>query len=466
MVPAQKILDTAREVKADLIGLSGLITPSLEEMSHVGARCSARLHPAAADRRPTTSRAHRAEDRPALSASRRGLGEGRQPRGRRGAVAGVAGTARRFKADRGERLRRNPRTPSQPRRSRAAGVAGEGARAENADGDWANYCATRPKQPGLRPVFDDYPLAELMPLHRLDAVLQTWELAGRYPAILDDAVVGEAREACWPTRRRCWKRSSTKMVAGEGGDRPVPGRIPSATTSLRPRADEGSPRKRCHRHFPTLPEERAQSALHFLRQQDRQSRSNARTSAGRFHRAEGQRQGGLDRRVRGHRRASASRKKARRALRGRPRRLQRHPVEGPRRPPGGSLAEWHAPARAHRVLGLRRRRGAGGRGDDRRKYRGIRPAPGYPACPEHSEKATLFDMLDAPGNAGMSITESFSDAAGGVGVGLVFQPSAQPVLRGRAGLRRNRSRITRGAMGRQPRAGERWLAANLDYDPE
>jgi 5-methyltetrahydrofolate--homocysteine methyltransferase len=85
----------------------------------------------------------------------------------------------------------------------------------------------------------------------------------------------------------------------------------------------------------------------------------------------------------------------------------------------------------------------------REEYRGIRPAPGYPACPEHSEKATIFRLLDAERNAGMALTESFAMTPAASVSGLYFShPRSQYFVVGR---------VTR---------EQRWLAPNLDYDPD
>ena len=99
------------------------------------------------------------------------------------------------------------------------------------------------------------------------------------------------------------------------------------------------------------------------------------------------------------------------------------------------------------------------------RYRGIRPAPGYPACPEHSEKGTLFDLLDAPAHAGMSLTESFAMLPTAAVSGYYFShPQSQYFVVGRL----SREQVTDYARrkGVDRAQAERWLASNLDYDPE
>ncbi|WP_302622138.1 vitamin B12 dependent-methionine synthase activation domain-containing protein, partial [Xanthomonas graminis] len=99
------------------------------------------------------------------------------------------------------------------------------------------------------------------------------------------------------------------------------------------------------------------------------------------------------------------------------------------------------------------------------KYRGIRPAPGYPACPEHSEKKTLFALLDAERNAGMSLTESFAMLPTAAVSGYYFShPQSQYFVVGRLGKEQVADYARR--KGVPLLQAERWLASNLDYDPE
>jgi 5-methyltetrahydrofolate--homocysteine methyltransferase len=98
-------------------------------------------------------------------------------------------------------------------------------------------------------------------------------------------------------------------------------------------------------------------------------------------------------------------------------------------------------------------------------YRGIRPAPGYPACPEHSEKATLFALLDAGANAGMQLTESFAMLPTAAVSGYYFShPRSQYFVIGRVSKEQAEDYARRKGVTLQQ--AERWLAANLDYDPE
>ena len=99
------------------------------------------------------------------------------------------------------------------------------------------------------------------------------------------------------------------------------------------------------------------------------------------------------------------------------------------------------------------------------QYRGVRPAPGYPACPEHSEKATLFRLLDAGNNAGMTLTESFAMLPTAAVSGYYFShPQSQYFVVGRVSKEQVEDYARR--KGATLAQAERWLASNLDYDPE
>jgi 5-methyltetrahydrofolate--homocysteine methyltransferase len=99
------------------------------------------------------------------------------------------------------------------------------------------------------------------------------------------------------------------------------------------------------------------------------------------------------------------------------------------------------------------------------KYRGIRPAPGYPACPDHTEKATLFTLLDATRNAGIELTESFAMYPASAVSGWYFShPESQYFVVGRITKQQVEDYARRKAWTLAE--AERWLAPNLDYDPE
>ncbi|RZA22042.1 MAG: methionine synthase [Lysobacteraceae bacterium] len=443
MVPAQKILDTARDVGADIIGLSGLITPSLEEMSHVAREMQRQgftvpLLIGGA----TTSRAHTAlkidphYKSPTIwvkDASRAvGVAQSLVSAELRGPFVDAA-------ANDYAEIRQRHRNRGDAKRL----VSLEKARAQKFDGGWPGYDPPAPKQPGVH-VFDDYPLAELLPLIDWTPFFNTWELAGRYPAILDDAVVGaQARELFADARAMLSKIVDGKWLRAKA----VIGLFPANSLGDDVIVDvDGTP-----------------TTLHFLRQQvDKPVErpdfcladfiapkdSGKQDWIGAFAVTAGL---GIDEHVArfeaDHDDYNAILLKA----------LADRLAE--------TLAE-----RMHQRVRTESWGYAAGESLDvdaiiEEKYRGIRPAPGYPACPEHSEKATLFHMLDVDRNTGMRLTENFAMTPASSVSGWYFShPGSQYFVVGRVSKEQAEDYARRKGVGLAQ--AERWLAANLDYDPE
>ncbi len=205
MVSAQVILDRAREENADLIGLSGLITPSLEEMSHVAREMQRQgFEIPLLIGGATTSRAHTAlKIDPHYSAptvwvkdASRAVGVAQSLISRDLRQAFVAAND----ADYAE-IRARHRNRGDAKRL----VSLEKARAQRFDGDWDTYTPPAPRQPGIR-VFGDYPLQELIELIDWTPFFQAWELAGKFPAILSDDIVGTQASELYRDARRMLKR--------------------------------------------------------------------------------------------------------------------------------------------------------------------------------------------------------------------------------------------------------------------
>ena len=153
-------------------------------------------------------------------------------------------------------------------------------------------------------------------------------------------------------------------------------------------------------------------------------------------------------------------------VRGGQRRLQRDHAEGARRPPRRGVRRAAARARAPRVLGLCARREASPTRElIAEEYRGIRPAPGYPACPDHTAKGPLFRLLDAERNAGMRLTESFAMLpAAAVSGFYLSHPESSYFAVGKIGRDQVEDYARRSGM---PLAeAEKWLAPYLAYEPE
>ncbi|MFT4197057.1 MAG: methionine synthase [Pseudoxanthomonas sp.] len=473
MVPAQVILDKAREVGADLIGLSGLITPSLEEMGHVAREMQRQnfdipLLIGGA----TTSRAHTAlKIDPHYAAptvwvkdASRAVGVAQSLISKDLRAAFVAAND----ADYAE-IRARHRNRGDAKRL----VSLEKARAQKFDGGWADYTPPAPKRPGLH-VFDDYPLAELVDCIDWTPFFSAWELAGKFPAILDDEIVGTQASELYRDARAMLERIvrekwlTAKAVFGlwsansVGDDVEVVVRDPGPGTrdpekpEVTPACAPASPGSR-------VPSPGSRLLLHFLRQQvdkpaDRPDfcladfiapkDSGKQDWIGAFAVTAGL---GIDAHVA---RFEASHDDYNAIL------LK-------------ALADRLAEALAERLHQRVRTEFWGYATDEvldnealiAERYRGIRPAPGYPACPEHSEKATIFRLLDAENNAGMSLTESFAMLPTAAVSGYYFShPGSQYFVVGRLSKEQVADYARR--KGVALAQAERWLASNLDYDPE
>ncbi|MBB6337390.1 5-methyltetrahydrofolate--homocysteine methyltransferase [Xanthomonas arboricola] len=466
MVSAQVILDRARAENADLIGLSGLITPSLEEMSHVAREMQRQgFEIPLLIGGATTSRAHTAlKIDPHYTAptvwvkdASRAVGVAQSLISRDLRQAFVAAND----ADYAE-IRARHRNRGDAKRL----VSLEKARAQRFDGDWDTYTPPAPRQPGLH-VFDDYPLQELIELIDWTPFFQAWELAGKFPAILSDEVVGTQASELYRDARKMLrtivaeKWLTPKAVFGlwpanAVGDDVVVLTEP-AESGIGNRESQGDASAPDHSRF-SIPH-----SLHFLRQQvdkpvDRPDfcladfiapkSSGKQDWIGAFAVTAGI---GIEPHVArfetAHDDYNAILLKA--------------------------LADRLAEALAER-LHQRVRTEFWGYVEDEtldnealiaERYRGIRPAPGYPACPEHSEKRTLFDLLDAERHTTMTLTESFAMLPTAAVSGYYFShPKSQYFVVGRLGKEQVADYAKR--KGITVALAERWLASNLDYDPE
>ncbi|WP_313213902.1 methionine synthase [Stenotrophomonas acidaminiphila] len=442
MVPAQKILDTARAENADLIGLSGLITPSLEEMSHVAREMqrqgfSTPLLIGGA----TTSRAHTAlKIDPHYSAptvwvkdASRAVGVAQSLISQELRGAFVAANDADY-AD----IRQRHRNRGDAKRL----VSLEHARGQRFSCDWAQYAPPVPAQPGLH-VFEDWPLQDLLPFLDWSPFFSAWELAGKFPAILDDEIVGAQASALY--------RDARAMLDTIIKEKWLTARAVFGLWPANSRGDDV---------VVSLPD--GQATLHFLRQQvDKPAErpdfcladfiapedSGRQDWIGAFAVTAGI---GIEPHVArfeaDHDDYNAILLKA--------------------------LADRLAEALAER-LHHRVRTGYWGYAADEaldnealiaERYVGIRPAPGYPACPEHSEKRTLFALLGAEG-IGMSLTESFAMLPTAAVSGYYFShPQSQYFVVGRVSREQVADYARRKGVDRAQ--AERWLASNLDYDPE
>ncbi|PPJ42610.1 MULTISPECIES: methionine synthase [unclassified Pseudoxanthomonas] len=443
MVPTQKILDTARAENADLIGLSGLITPSLEEMTHVAREMQRQgFETPLLIGGATTSRAHTAlKIDPHYKAptvwvkdASRAVGVAQSLISRDMRTAFVAAND----ADYAE-IRERHKNRGDAKRL----VSLEKARGQKFDGGWADYVPPVPRQPGLH-VLEDYPLDELVDCIDWTPFFNAWELFGKYPAILTDDVVGtQASELYRDARAMLAKIVEERWLTAKA----VFGLWPanSIGDDVELQADGTAERLHFLRQQVDKPVERPDFCLaDFIAPKD----SGRQDWIGMFAVTAGI---GIDTHVArfeaDHDDYNAILLKA--------------------------LADRLAEALAERLHQRVRTEFWGYVADETldnealiaEKYVGIRPAPGYPACPEHSEKGTLFRLLDAGANAGMSLTESFAMLPTAAVSGYYFShPQSQYFVVGRVSKEQVADYAKR--KGVEIAQVERWLASNLDYDPE
>ncbi|MDR2871196.1 MAG: methionine synthase [Xanthomonadaceae bacterium] len=447
MVPAQKILDAARAENADIIGLSGLITPSLEEMTYIAKELqrqgfSVPLMIGGA----TTSRAHTAlkidphYDAPTIwvKDASRSVNVAQSLISKDLRETFVAANS----ADYAE-----IRTRHHNRGDAKRLVSLSKARAQRFDGDWTHYTPPVPRVPGLT-VFEDYPLTELVKFIDWTPFFQAWELGGRFPAILDDPHVGQqagdlyrdARAMLHTVITENWLRA--KAVLGLW-----PAHSVGDDVMVMPDLSGEHERTRLHflRQQVDKPAERPDFCLaDFIAPQD----SGKRDWIGAFAVTAGI---GIETHIA---RFEAAYDDYNAIL------LK-------------SLADRLAEAFAEHLHQRVRREFWGYAADEalnnedliNEKYQGIRPAPGYPACPDHSEKAVLFRLLNAEEHAGMQLTESFAMLPTAAVCGYYFShPRSQYFVVGRLSKEQIQDYAKR--KGVDVAQAERWLASNLDYDPE
>jgi 5-methyltetrahydrofolate--homocysteine methyltransferase len=443
MVPADRILDAAVEHKVDIVGLSGLITPSLDEMVFVAGEMQRRgfsipLLIGGA----TTSKTHTAvKIEPAYRAGSTTyvLDASRAV----GVVSGLlsAGEKDRIEAEtRAEYARvREQFGRAQEAKTRTPLSA---ARASRYPIDWQSYAAPRPSFIGAKPV--SIGLAELVPYIDWSPFFAAWELTGRYPAILDDDIVGEAARSLHADALAMLETMvAERWVEAKG----VVGFWPANADGddIVVWTDE------------TRTTERAR--LFTLRQQMAKGEGRANLALADFVAPVGDDWIGGFAVTAGHgEHAVAERFKAAgddySAI------LSQSLAD--------RLAEAFAEALHHRarreLWGYAPEEGFDIEALLAERYRGIRPAPGYPAQPDHTEKRTLFDLLDAEAAAGMELTESYAMNPASSVSGLYFaHPKAHYFGVGK--IDRDQAADYAARKGWDLAHAEKWLSPILAYEP-
>jgi 5-methyltetrahydrofolate--homocysteine methyltransferase len=439
MVPAQTIIDAAIEHQAVAIGLSGLITPSLEEMTHIAKEMKRQgIALPLLIGGATTSRAHTAlkiaphHDQPVVwvKDASRAVGIAAAvcaPEQNQAQLQEVAEDYAQI------RLRHSQKSDAK------ALVTLESARSNALHIDWNAHRFTAPQFIGTH-TLNDIPLEALTPYFDWTPFFQSWELSGKYPAILDDTVVG--------TQARALFADAQHMLAQIVSEKWLRAR---AVVGFWPAHSQGEDI--------LLETVSGECRLHFLRQQAQKPESRPNLCLADFISPSLDYLGafavncgeGVDARAHAFEQAhddySAILLKA----------LADRFAE--------ACTEW-----LHRKVRTEFWPYAGEEALDHEalieeRYEGIRPAPGYPACPDHSEKRSLFNLLGAENAIDLHLTENFAMHPASAVSGYYFaHPRSQYFVVGRIG----RDQIADYAMRRgiTLAQAERYLAANLDYDPD
>jgi 5-methyltetrahydrofolate--homocysteine methyltransferase len=445
MVPCARILETARKERIDIIGLSGLITPSLEEMSFVasemeregftiplliGGATTSRVHTAVKIepnyRGPTVY---------VVDASRAvGVaGNLRSDAQRPGFVAGIRAEYQDVRTQRGTRKATERHQSIADARKNRLAI------------DWSTTAPPRPCFTGVQ-VLEDYPLEELVPLIDWTPFFQTWELAGHYPAILTDPVVGSAATNLFRDARQLLDRIIRDRLLRA---RAVFGFFPANSAGDDIELYAGSDR--------TEPV----AVIHTIRQQMIKPPGRANLALADF---VAPRDTGLDDHVGAF---AVTAGEGIEAL------VARFEAEHDdysailTKALADRLAEAFAELLHQRVRkefwGYAPNEALDTEGLIKERFQGIRPAPGYPACPDHTEKRILFDLLQAEERAGITLTESFAMLPTASVSGYYFwHPQSQYFGVGK--IERDQVEDYARRKGMDVATVERWLATNLNYE--
>ena len=473
MVPAQKILDTAIAEHADMIGVSGLITPSLEEMANVAKEMKRRefkipLLIGGA----TTSRAHTAiKIEPNYETACVWVKDASRAVGVAQSLVSkelVDGFLAKVRSEYAEvRERHRNRGPAKRL------VSLKDARANGSKFDWKTYTPPVPNKPGIT-VIDDIPIPELLKVADWTPFFQAWELHGHYPAILSDPVVGpqatelfnDAQKILKQVIDEKWLRAKAVIgfwpVSRIGDDLEIRFPPPLAGEGQGGGKSTDSPHPPSG-HLPPQAGEGKTIMLHHLRQQADKPVERPNLCLADFI---APKETGVQDWIGGF---------AVTAGLGIEEHLERFHKDNDDYSAIilKALADRMAEALAeymHREVRTKYWGFAPGENLSNEdliaeKWRGIRPAPGYPACPDHTEKATLFKLLDATNNADIELTEGFSMYPAAAVSGWYFShPDSRYFVVGK--LTKDQIEDYAKRKGWSLVEAERWLSANLDYDPD
>ncbi|MDH5326923.1 MAG: methionine synthase [Gammaproteobacteria bacterium] len=445
MVPAAKILDAAKEHNVDIIGLSGLITPSLEEMAHM-AKEMARLGfsiPLLIGG-ATTSKAHTAVkiepnyEHPVVwvKDASRAVGVAQQLLSNDLRQDFVAKTRQEY-----ETVRKN----QAGKRAQTRWLSLEQARQNKVALDWGTYKPPLPAQSGVQVI--EMPLEQLRPYIDWTPFFHTWELKGSYPKLLNDPIKGEqARKLFADAQAMLDQLISENWLQA----RAVVGIFPASSVD-----DDDVELYTDDQRNEVL------MRLHHLRQQQEKP-------AGKPNRCLSDFVAPRDTGLKDYLGAFALTTGL-----GIEKQLQifeqKHEIDNEimLKALADRLAEAFAECLHEKVRkevwGYAAQESCSNEQLIHEEYHGIRPAPGYPACPDHTEKALLWQLLDVEKNTGISITESYAMMPTASVSGFYFShPQSSYFAVGKINRDQVRSYSARKAMSLQDT--ERWLAPNLGYE--
>ena len=444
MVPCEHILAAARDQKADIVGLSGLITPSLDEMVHVAKEMTRQgFDVPLLIGGATTSKAHTAvKIAPSYAPSVIHVLDASRAVGVVGNLMNRAQKAVFVQGVREDYDR--VRQAHQDREAKPVLPLTE-ARARQLVSDWRALEIPEPEGLGIH-VIADQPLAELLPYIDWSPFFHTWELKGRYPGIFEHPTIGaKAKELFTDAQQLLARIVDEKLLTAKG----IYGLFAACSIGddIEVYADASKKAVLATIHTLRQQGEKPQGQPNLALADYVAPQSSGRTDhVGAFAVTAGLRLDELCRRFdQDHDDYNSIMAKA--------------------------LADRLAEAFAEYLHKRVREQWRYGRLEQltnedliREKYRGIRPAPGYPACPDHTEKRTLFDLLQVERHTGITLTESFAMLPAAAVSGWYFaHPEAKYFSVGKIG--RDQVEDYAHRKGMDLRTIERWLSPNLNYEP-
>ena len=446
MVPAEKILQTAKENDCDIIGLSGLITPSLDEMVNVAREMEKQeFNIPLLIGGATTSKAHTAVkidphfklDQCVYVAD----------------ASRAVGVASKLLSEKKSEFVADVQAEYEKVRERRAKKSGQkrtisyqDAKARKLKINWNEYTPAKPSFTGVK-VLDDYPLEDLLETMDWTPFFISWDLVGKFPKILNDEVVGEAATTLYNDARKMLSHMiDNKLVKARG----VFGFWPANTVNdddIQLYNESGEPLEK----------------LHHIRQQNKKQGTDVCLSLADFVAPEESNKtdyvGGF----------------AVTAGIGAEELAKEYEDKGDDysaimvKALADRLAEAFAEHLHRRVRkefwGYAQQEDLSNHELIGEKYQGIRPAPGYPACPDHTEKATLFKLLNATDNVGIQLTEHFAMFPAAAVSGWYYgHPEAKYFNTGK--MDRDQVQSLAERKGFDVPVMEKWLQSVLDYDLE